>query len=164
MPDSNRSRTLIAATGAALLLTIASALGIALYQARDSEIAEWRDQLDGTALLLAEQTAHEMSAADLMLDGMLERIRLLGVEDGATLRARLGDEAEFQRLLDRKRVLPQIDVATIVAADGQVVNFTRSHPAPAISLADRDYFQAHRASPELGLYVSKPVRNKGNGA
>ncbi|MYM66683.1 response regulator [Pseudoduganella sp. FT55W] len=164
MPDSHRSRSLITATGAALLLTIASALGIALYQARDSEIAEWRDQLGSTALLLAEQTAHEMGAADLMLDGMLERIRLLGVHSDSELRARLSDEAEFQRLQDRKRVLPQIDVATIVAANGQVINFTRSHPAPAINLADRDYFQAHRASAELGLYVSKPVRNKGNGA
>jgi signal transduction histidine kinase/HPt (histidine-containing phosphotransfer) domain-containing protein len=164
MPDSQRSRTLIASTGAALLVTIACALGIALYQAHDSEIAEWRDQLDGTSLLLAEQTAHEMSAADLMLDGMLERIQLLGVQDQASLRARLGDETEFQRLLDRKRVLPQIDVATVVDADGQVINFTRNYPAPAINLADRDYFSAHRDHPELGLYVSKPVRNKGNGS
>ncbi|HEX5344526.1 MAG TPA: ATP-binding protein [Duganella sp.] len=164
MPDSLRSRRLIAGIGATLLLTIASALGVALYQAYSSEVTEWRTQLDGTALLLAEQTAHEMGAADLMLDGMLERIHLLGAVDAATLRTELGGETEFQRLLDRKRVLPQIDVATIVGADGQVINFTRSFPAPAINLADRDYFQAHRARPELGLYVSRPVRNKGNGA
>ncbi|MYM33483.1 response regulator [Duganella sp. FT94W] len=164
MPDSQRSRRLIATTGAALLSTIACALGIALHQVHDSEIAEWRDQLDGTALLLAEQTAHEMGAADLMLDGMLERIQLLGVHDSASLRAQLSDEVEFQRLQDRKRVLPQIDVATVVAADGQVINFTRSYPAPPINLADRDYFKAHRDHPTLGLYVSQPVRNKGNGS
>jgi len=163
MPDTQRSRSLIASTGAALLLTIVATLSVALYHAHQSELAEWREQLEGTALLLAEQSAHEMSAADLLLEGMLERIDLLGVHDAAALRAHLGDEAEFQRLQDRKRVLPQIDVATIVAADGQVVNFTRSYPAPAINLADRDYFTMHRAHPGLGLYVSLPVRNKGNG-
>ncbi|MYN43323.1 hybrid sensor histidine kinase/response regulator, partial [Duganella sp. FT109W] len=164
MPDSHRSRTLILATGAALLLTITSALALAIYQARDSEVAEWRGQLDGTALLLAEQTAHEMSAADLLLEGMLERVRLLGARDQATLRARLGGAAEFERLQDHRRVLPQIEVATLVAADGAVLNFTRSYPAPPINLADRDYFQAQRARPDLGLYISAPVRNKGNGA
>jgi signal transduction histidine kinase/CheY-like chemotaxis protein/HPt (histidine-containing phosphotransfer) domain-containing protein len=164
MPDSHRSRTLILATGTALLLTIAAALALAIYQARDSEIAEWRDQLDGTALLLAEQTAHEMSAADLLLEGMLERIRLLDARDQVTLRARLGGAAEFERLQEHRRVLPQIEVATLVAADGAVLNFTRSYPPPPINLADRDYFQAHRAQSDLGLYISAPVRNKGNGA
>ena len=164
MPDSRRSRTLIVATGAALLLTIGVTLGVALYGARDSEIEEWREQLDGTALLLAEQTAHEMGAADLVLDGMLERIRLLGVRDGDELRRRLGGREEFERLQERNRVLPQIDVASIVAADGQVINFTRSFPTPPINLAERDYFQAHRARADLGLYISAPVRNKGNGA
>ena len=164
MPDSRRSRTLIIATGAALLLTIAATLGGALYVARHSEVEEWREQLDGTALLLAEQTAHEMSAAELVLDGMLERIRLLDVRDGDGLRRRLGGREEFERLQERNRVLPQIDVASIVAADGQVVNFTRSFPAPPINLAERDYFQAHRARADLGMYVSAPVRNKGNGA
>lgn len=164
MPDSRRSRTLIVATGAALLLTIGVTLGVALYGARDSEIEEWREQLDGTALLLAEQTAHEMGAADLVLDGMLERIRLLGVRDGDELRRRLGGREEFERLQERNRVLPQIDVASIVAADGQVINFTRSFPTPPINLAERDYFQAHRARAGLGLFISAPVRNKGNGA
>ena len=164
MPDSRRSRTLIVATGAALLLTIAATLGVALYGARNSEIEAWREQLDGTALLLAEQTAHEMSAADLVLDSMLERIRLIGVRDGADLRRSLGGREEFERLLERNRVLPQIDVASIVAADGQVINFSRSFPAPPINLAERDYFQAHHARADLGLYISAPVRNKGNGA
>lgn len=164
MPDSRRSRTLIVATCAALLLTIGATLGVALYGARVSEIEEWREQLDGTALLLAGQTEQEMGAADLLLDGMLERIRLLGVRDGDDLRRRLGGAEEFQRLRERTRVLPQIDVASIVAADGQVINFTRSFPAPPINLAERDYFQAHRARADLGLYISAPVRNKGNGA
>lgn len=163
MSYSTRSGTLIAASGAALILTIWATLGVALYFARDSEIEAWHEQLDGTALLLAEQTAHEMGAADLLLDGLLERIRLLGVRDRDDLRARLGGHEEFERLRDQSRVVPQIDVISVVGADGQVINFTRSFPTPHINLAERDYFQAQRTRAELGLYVSAPVRNKGNG-
>ena len=59
--------------------------------------------------------------------------------------------------------MPQVDVATIVADNGDVINFTRSYPAPAINLGDRDYFQARLKDPNLGQFISVPVRNKGNG-
>ena len=59
--------------------------------------------------------------------------------------------------------LPQVDVATLVASNGEVINFTRSFPAPKINLSDRDYFQAHLNNPRVGLFISIPVRNKGNG-
>ncbi|MGV7207606.1 ATP-binding protein [Oxalobacteraceae bacterium A2-2] len=163
MPESRRSRRLIAATGAALVFTILAALSFALYQVRLTELDDWSGQLNNMSLLLAEQTSHEMGAADLVLDGMLERIATLGVRDDASLRERLSGEAEFQRLVDRKRAVPQIDVATVVAANGDIVNFTRAYPHPPINLADRDYFHAHRERDGLGLYVSQPVRNKGNG-
>ncbi|QJD92737.1 response regulator [Duganella dendranthematis] len=163
MPEARRSRRLVLATAAALLLTLTAALSFVLYQDRQGELDDWQVQLNNTALLLAQQTANSMGVADLVLDAMLERIRLLEVNDDAGLRAQLGTEAEFHRLVDRKRVVPQLDVATVVAANGDIVNFSRSYPAPAINLADRDYFAAHRDQPQLGVFVSRPVRNKGNG-
>jgi signal transduction histidine kinase/CheY-like chemotaxis protein len=47
-----------------------------------------------------------------------------------------------------------------------MVNFTRSYPAPAINLSDRDYFKAHAEANGLALAtaISEPVRNRGNGA
>jgi signal transduction histidine kinase/CheY-like chemotaxis protein len=56
-----------------------------------------------------------------------------------------------------------VDVATIVAANGDNINFSRSYPVPPINLAERDYFKAHVENPNLGDFISKPVRNKGNG-
>jgi signal transduction histidine kinase/CheY-like chemotaxis protein/HPt (histidine-containing phosphotransfer) domain-containing protein len=164
MPEARRSRRLVIVTAAALLLTLVGALSFALYLAHAEELEDWQTQLDNTSLLLAQQTANEMGAAGLVLDGMLERIRLLGVTDDAALRARMGSEAEFQRLGERKKAVPQIDVATVVAANGDVVAFTRAFPAPPINLADRDYFQSQRGRAGLPEFVSLPVRNKGNGA
>ena len=66
-------------------------------------------------------------------------------------------------LRDKTEGLPQVDVATIVASNGDVLNFTRSNPPPSINLSDRDYYQAHVADAQLGNFISKPVRNKGNG-
>ena len=36
-------------------------------------------------------------------------------------------------------------------------------PTPSISVADRDYFAAHRDNADLGPFISVPVRNRGSG-
>jgi signal transduction histidine kinase/DNA-binding NarL/FixJ family response regulator len=98
-----------------------------------------------------------------VLDSIAESVQASDVTNAAQLREKMGSPAHFNSMRDKTRGLPQVDVATIVAVNGDVINFTRSHPAPAINLADRDYFQAHLKQPKLGVYISKPVRNKGNG-
>ena len=63
---------------------------------------------------------------------------------------------------DRAASSPFIDVVTVVAENGDVINFTRSFPAPPINLADRDYFKAQSTNPDVRNFVSVPVRNRGN--
>lgn len=138
-------------------------LGLAIWFARDQAIDEWRAQLDNLSLVLAEQGAQEVKSAYLVLDSIAESVEAQGVTSVDALRGKMATPAHFDSMRDKISGLPQVDVATIVAANGDVVNFTRSYPAPPINLADRDYFQAHVRNPHLGVYVSVPVRNKGNG-
>lgn len=163
MQDSKRSRRLATAIAASLILVTIGAIASSLYRAYESEIESWTTQLNNTSLLLAEATSHEMVSAKLILESMQERIKTLEVEDVNDLRAKLGSAAEYQRLVESKSVSPQIDVATIVDKNGDIVNFSRSFPAPAINLSERDYFQALRTRSVDETYYSAPVRNKGNG-
>ena len=59
---------------------------------------------------------------------------------------------------------PQIDVATVIAPDGNIVNVTRSWPAPPINLADRDHFQAAIQPGFEGVTISVPVANRSTGS
>lgn len=163
MQEARRSRRFMVAAAVSLLLTMLAALSFALYEARVSELEDWREQLSNTTLLLAQQASNEMAAADLLLDGMVERIRSHHIEDPAALRRIMSSENAFQDLLARKKALPQIDVATVTDDEGNVVSFTRHFPAPPINLADRDYFRVHREAASRGSFVSRPVRNRGNG-
>ena len=146
-----------------LLLAMLATLGLAIWFARDQAIDEWRAQLDNLSLVLAEQGAQEIKSAFLILDSIAETVEANGVQNTEELRGRMATKRHFDSMRDKIRGLPQVDVATIVAANGDVVNFTRSYPAPNINLADRDYFQAHLANAKLGVFISRPVRNKGNG-
>ncbi|WP_332848263.1 hybrid sensor histidine kinase/response regulator [Massilia sp. S19_KUP03_FR1] len=146
-----------------LLLAMLATLCLAIWFARDQAIDEWRGQLDNLALVLAEQGAQEVKSAYLVLDSIAETVEAQGVTSRDALRGKMATQGHFDSMRDKIRGLPQVDVATIVSADGDVINFTRSYPAPQINLADRDYFRAHMRDPQLGVYISEPVRNKGNG-
>jgi two-component system, sensor histidine kinase len=158
-----RTSRLAVAVGALLILLVAvSTLGSILVLRRQ-ETGVWRKQMASHSLILADHAFQNMTTAYLALDGMTGRIRAMGIQDSAALAKRLGTAEIHQMLRDQIQNLPQVDVASLVAANGDVINFSRSYPAPPINLADRDYFQAHLKNPSLGNFISVPVRNKGNG-
>ena len=158
-----QARNLVVAATSVLIVAIILTSIASAWLLREREIETWRRQMSNLSLVLAEQTYQTMTSAQLALDSIAEHIEAAPVRDAAELRSGMGTKAVFQVLRDKIAGLPQVDVATVVAANGDVINFTRSFPAPAINLSDRDYFKARRDNPALGFFVSLPVRNKGNG-
>jgi signal transduction histidine kinase/DNA-binding response OmpR family regulator len=163
MSTNLRSSRIATALATFLLLAVLATLGLTIWFARGQAIAEWRAQLDNLSLVLAEQGGQEVRSAFLILESIAETAEANGVKNAEELRGRMATKRYFDSMRDKISGLPQVDVATLVDASGDVVNFTRSHPAPAINLADRDYFEAHLHNAGLGVYISQPVRSKGNG-
>ena len=149
--------------GAAVIAALVAAALISVSVLRDRETEGWRRQMASMSLVLAEQTSQTVFSAYLVLDSVTERVQQSGVTDQGKFRSAMSSREMFEFLRDRIHGLPQVDVATIVAANGDNINFSRSFPVPPINLAERDYFKAHAANPNLGDFISTPVRNKGNG-
>ncbi len=147
----------------ALVIAIITISALSILFQRNQAIEVSRHELANLSFVLAEQTYQSMSSADLAMESILEHIVDLNVHNDAELRKKTNTKAFHQLLLDKIVGLPQIDVASIVAENGDVINFTRSFPVPAINLADREYFKAQKDNLKENLYISLPVRNKGNG-
>lgn len=149
-----QSRAALLTLGALLVALLLSTAGYAAWVLRTREIADWRANLDAMSLVLAESTAQTMASSYQVLDSMVDKAQAAHQPDPRAL---------YDALRDSIGGLPQIDVATLVAADGSVRSFSRSYPAPPINLAERDYFIYHREHPGAAPFLSAPVRNKGNG-
>jgi len=158
-----RTSQLALGLGALLIVLVVVATVGSIFLLRRREVGLWQRQMSSHSLVLAEHAFQNMATAYLALDGITERVLAEHIETPAEFRKRLGAPDAFQMLRDRTSGMPQVDVATLVAADGDVINFTRSYPPPPINLGDRDYFQARLKDPNLGPFISLPVRNKGNG-
>lgn len=158
-----RTSRLVVVFGVAAMAALVIAAVAAAVALRESEIDAWRKQLGSLSLVLAEHAAQTVSAAQVVLDSVAERVEQAGVADEDSLRRKLSTREIHHMLREKIQGLPNVDVATIVAANGDNINFSRSYPVQGINLADRDYFQAHRDNPQLRHFISKPVRNRANG-
>ena len=158
---SARHATAIIGCVVILLLTLTTV--VASWILYERAIEDWRKELGNLSLVLAENTSQTMASAYLVLDGLTDVAQSANILNQEGLVAALRNQQTQQMMRDRISSLPQIDVASIVAANGDIVTFTRSFPAPAINLADRDYFQHHRNNVDPGVFLSAPVKNKGNG-
>jgi len=171
-PAERRRRPRLSARGAttlicgALLLLLCLATALSAWTLRRHAIEDWRSDLGNLTLVLAENTAQTMAAAYQLLDGLTELAEAETAAGGrgrADARAALAGAAVQRAMRDKISSLPQVSVASLLDANGDLINFTRSHPAPPINLADRDYFHHHRAHPGAVPFLSAPVRNKGDG-
>lgn len=156
------SRIILGVAGLLIFLIVSASIASIIYL-RDRELASARQQLANLSLVLAEQSDVIMSSAQLAMDSIADHFEELHIRDDAELRLLAKTKAVHELLKDKITGLPQVDVATVVAANGDVINFTRAFPAPAINLSERDYFKERRDNPAPNLFISQAVRNKGNG-
>jgi PAS domain S-box-containing protein len=159
----NKETSYILWAALALIIAIITASAVSILFLRKQAIEASRHELANLSFVLAEQTYQSMSSAELAMNSIVELIINLNIRNEAELRKKINTKEFHQLMRDKIVGLPQIDVASVVAENGDVINFTRSFPAPVINLADRDYFKSQKDNPKENLLISLPVRNKGNG-
>jgi hypothetical protein len=136
---------------------------IAIKTARDRQISFWKNQLENVTLTLALQSSQSIDTATIVLNNVVEEVYQSGFTDNADFRIKMSTLPMHNMIRDRRIGLGQIDVVSIIASNGDNLNFSRSYPVKGINLAERDYFKAHENDTNLEIHISEPVRNKGNG-
>ncbi|GAC1337085.1 MAG: EAL domain-containing protein [Acetobacteraceae bacterium] len=144
-----------------LLLMSAAILGDIL---RAGALSESRHSIDQLSTALAEQTARSVQAVDLVLQDTENRLAIATAKAGGDIDEAMASPEVNEVLRERQREVPQLDAIVLVNARGQVANFSRSFPAPPISVTDRDYFQAFQDGTRHGTYISAPVRSRASDA
>jgi signal transduction histidine kinase len=149
--------------GLLLALLVDALVGFWAYHSRQSAIDEWKVVSISLSRTIAQEVRQSMVASDLILASIALRVNEVGLQSPEEVKEAFHNKETFEMLVNRASVAPQVDVATIVDVEGNVVNFTRQFPPPPINLADRKYIKELRSDPNLDVVLSEPVRNRGNG-
>ena len=147
--------------GLSLLVGVFSAL-VAL---RDWNIAVeiWRARTAGASQLIAAHARQVLGGAEIILHGLQRDLVALDLEDEDAFRREVRSQRWFETLRDRMAGAPQVDVASITDASGEILVYSREFPPPPINLSDRDYFRKKILERSGERFVSIPVRNRGTG-
>jgi len=156
-------RSLICVAGGLLALSVI-VIGFAIWALRVDAADDAKRDATNMATVLAEQTGRMVQSVEIVLADLSERLIAMGVTTPDNFRQLTDSREMFNLLHGRLGQVPQAAVIGLIDARGQLWTTTRAWPRPAMNLADREYFYAQKASPDLGLFVSTPTKNRVNGA
>jgi signal transduction histidine kinase len=169
-PVSKRRMVAICAAQIALVWGLAL---LVVGQNYDLSVSGWKTSAQNIALTVAAHAAQTQGAADLVAKSMADWIGEEHIETPGQFRRIMGEKRFFDAMRDRIVGQPQIGSASIVAANGDIVNSTRVWPPAQMNYADRDWFRnalepgstalsisattVGRASRKPRFYVSRKV-------
>jgi len=158
-----RPSRVIAALGILMVLVVLGGVALFLAEKREAVLHDARRETDNLALALSMETSRSLEAVDLLVRQHIAAIHAAGVTTPEAYQAYASTQAVHEALEADAARLPQLDLLSLVSADGSVINFNRYWPIPQISLMDRDYYQALARGGEREPFISTPVKNRGNG-
>jgi len=137
--------------GSTIACSILAAAVIVSFELRQEAVDNAQRQLSAVSRLTAERTEQTFSAADLLIRSIQDSIAGSSIRDGAAFRDRVKTRAFYGDLVNLQKLLPQIEVAAVTDAQGDMLADTRQFPAPPINTAENDIFITLKADPDRGL-------------
>jgi signal transduction histidine kinase/CheY-like chemotaxis protein len=165
-PSTSKRKNSIGALSAAavlLLVIAAGSLGWAVWQLRVDARRDAFEETGNLALVLAGQLSRFLQTIDVVLAETRDDFLHRDSDDVDAWRRSVVSPAMQEKLKAKLARVPQAFNIAVADASGQVLLSTASWPAPAISVADRDYFRSARAQERDELAISSPIRNRVNG-
>jgi Cache domain len=160
----NRPIRYLILCGVTLIAAIVVGTAIMVGNLRDRALIDSERELKNTALILAEQLDRSFQAVDLVQSSVIEKIQSLGIASSEDYARRMSGEDVHQMLKTSTSGLVQIYALSLINADGRLLNFSRFWPAPEISVADREFFNALKSDPRVMSYISLPGHNRTDSA
>jgi hypothetical protein len=137
----------------ALACAIVAVVAFTLWEARQDAWIEAERYGRSITQVLRNDIARNIELYDLSLQRLRDAIVSTDIA-GMTPRARQW------ALFDRAATGKDLGAMGVLDASGNILVNSRSIDLPHENLADRDFFQIHLQSPDVGLYVSRPFKSR----
>jgi signal transduction histidine kinase len=147
----------VVAAAVAIGLVILLAVYFVQSTLRQETVDQANRNLITVSKITAERTSQTLSAADILMRSIQDLAMKPSLPDAAALRTRAVTQAFQASLIQQRMLLPQIDGAFVVDANGDILASSRQFPAPRINVAPANFFQALKDHPDRGMVIENPI-------
>ncbi len=126
------------------------------FTARSVQLGEVTTATANLARAMAQHADDTIKEADLVLSGIVERVRHDGTAPPVL-------ERLHQLFSARLSELPQLDGLYLFDRNGELIASSSPGPLRSYSNADREYFIFHQTHPDLSVHIASPLRSRSTG-
>ena len=178
-PQGMKSRTVaigqyLAATirGPVLWLTLCGGLLVAaIFVGTIMMVGEFREralvnserELENTVLLLTRHFDQQFEDSDTIAADVISRLQISGFGSEKDFRERIASFEAHEILRSKAGVLSYLGDISIFDSNGDLINWSRPLPAPALNISARTYFKTFKFDPRSASVLTESVRSYING-
>jgi diguanylate cyclase (GGDEF)-like protein/PAS domain S-box-containing protein len=130
---------------------------------RERALSNSERELENTVLLLTRHFDQQFDDSATLASDVISQLRLSGIASPATFRERMARPDVHEILSTKVGNLSNLGDISIFDADGNMINWSRPLPAPAINIADRAYYKTFTSDPQSEPVLAEAVRSHING-
>ena len=138
----------------------AMAIGATVLALRQDALTDAANDVNNIATVLSEQTAQSAHAIDIITSDVAERFSGTGSKSYEEHRETMRSLPAHRLLVERLSRIPHTDFVALIGRDGQLLNTSRTWPAPPATVTDRSYYIDALKNNGRHLFVSDLIHNR----
>jgi hypothetical protein len=146
--------------GVLLIAAIAIGTTIMVGNFRQRALDNSKRELENTVLLLSRHFDQQLDDFGAVQEDLIAYVQSHGVDSADQYKRRMSSLDIHLMLKAKLSALSYVGGINIFDADGVLINSSSLWPVPAISVADRPYFQAFKAGPQSPTMLVEPVYSR----
>jgi diguanylate cyclase (GGDEF)-like protein len=158
-----RARNLLVACGLLIGLVLGGTAAWIIVDLHSDHLAHEKQDLTNLAFILSEEMSHEIQGIDLLQLSLIGHMRQLGIQSPESFEQEMRSFEVHQDLGSRIAGLPHIAALSLQDRNGNLINFSRSWPAPSINVRDRDFTRVLLAANAPKTFISEPSLSQTTG-
>lgn len=142
-----------------MVLSLAITLGTAaigsflVYRSHQDSWEDARQSANNLSLALVRDIERTIKVYDLSIQAISDALKLPGIAD-------VSPAIRNMALFDHAATAEYFGSLIVVNKNGDIVADSTSIIPHAVNLSDREHFKVHRDDPNVGLYISRPIRSR----
>jgi diguanylate cyclase (GGDEF)-like protein/PAS domain S-box-containing protein len=126
---------------------------------RERALVNSERELENTVLLLARHFDQQFEDSDTLADDVISRLQTAGIASDQEFRKHVASAEAHEILRSKAGVLSYLGDISIFDSNGDMINWSRSLPAPVLNISKRAYFKSLKFDPRSPSVQTESARS-----
>ena len=145
--------------GALLVSAILVGTIMMVGEFRERALVNSERELENTVLLLTRHFDQQLEDSDTIAADVITRLRIPGIASPEAFRQSMASAEAHEILRSKAGVLSYLGDISLYDASGDIINWSRPLPTPAVNISERAYFKSFKFKPQSPPVLTEAVRS-----